>query len=122
MDPQYQVFSHADVGGEESGNPMPCRAMPCHAMPWFLLQVADCVVGVDGQKRSGQIALTMSRDASSSSSVVVHHVIGDGVWRLDKATVLVPDAPAGAPHRYPPSCVPNCAPLSDTVFLVQVTV
>lgn len=70
-------------------------------MPLCLLQVADCVIGVDGQKRSGHIALTMSRDKSSSSSILIHHLIGDGVWRLDKASVLIPDAPTGAPTGAP---------------------
>lgn len=55
-------------------------------------QVADCVVGVAGQRRSGHVSLTMSRDAASDRGILFHHLFGDGVWRLDKASILVPDA------------------------------
>jgi hypothetical protein len=65
------------------------------------VQVADCVVGVAGQRRSGHVSLTMSRDAASDRGILFHHLFGDGVWRLDKASILVPDATKGASaHRH----------------------
>ena len=71
-----------------------CACLDLRDLAVLRSQVADCTLNIFGADRQGSIAITLCRDVSASKSVFMYHMFDSGMWRVEAASVLIPDRPS----------------------------